>query len=333
MYIESHQSLLRNWKLGALARAIGVSKVTAIGHLHILWWWGLDNTPDGNLTGISEEDIAEGAMWEGDAHTFVSALIRAGFVDSEDGEEQCELSFHNWQKYGGKIIASRQTNAEKQARFRKKQRDGNVTEDSTNKSDTSNQHVTVTLPSRNQIDKIRVDKTRVDKRNLEVVHTSPNLEPSGNDTFAADAAMCVPISSVEEIQPITRTRTAPKPRQANAEQLAAFERWYQLYPVHKQRQDAERAWLKLNPDAALICRLEEDVGQRRQRDRQWQEGYIPHPATYLNGRRWEDDIDDKPRTSVNGKRGGHAETRHLAVGAPGGFGAGGYDSWADDDSA
>lgn len=69
-----------------------------------------------------------------------------------------------------------------------------------------------------------------------------------------------------------------------------FGEFYAAYPVKKARIDAQRAWKRLNPSAALQQRILADIAQRRQYDREWVRGFIPHPATYLNGRRWEDEI-------------------------------------------
>lgn len=108
-WIESHQSLLNHRKTGRLARALNVSKVTAVGHLHAFWWWCMDNAPTGMLAGIDPEDIADGAAWEGEPKAFIDALVYAGFVDSVPGEE----CVHDWMDYAGKLIEKREKDAER----------------------------------------------------------------------------------------------------------------------------------------------------------------------------------------------------------------------------
>lgn len=108
-WIESHQSLLNHRKTGRLARALSVSKVTAVGHLHAFWWWCMDNASTGVLTGIDFEDIADGAAWEGEPQAFIDALVYAGFVDSVPGEE----CVHDWMDYAGKLIEKREKDAER----------------------------------------------------------------------------------------------------------------------------------------------------------------------------------------------------------------------------
>lgn len=67
--------------------------------------------------------------------------------------------------------------------------------------------------------------------------------------------------------------------------------WYKVYPNKKARGAAERAWGKLAPDADLVATMAAAVEIQAQ-SREWTRdngAYIPHPATWLNGRRWEDE--------------------------------------------
>src|SRR4030042_1268600 len=117
-WTESHQSLLDHRKTLRLARELGVDQVTAIGHLHIFWWWALDNAPDGNLSKIEPPMLDEVVRYHANAprpkspsnsdvtHTlsFFSALISAQFVDKKDHGpgRQPSVSIHDWGEYGGK---------------------------------------------------------------------------------------------------------------------------------------------------------------------------------------------------------------------------------------
>ena len=104
-WIESHQSLAAHRKTRRLSKELGVSKPQAIGHLHLLWWWCMDNAPDGQLSDIDHDEISEVAMWEGEPFTFMQALIASGFVDtSDDGS----TVLHDWHDYAGKLIEKRE---------------------------------------------------------------------------------------------------------------------------------------------------------------------------------------------------------------------------------
>lgn len=81
---------------------------------------------------------------------------------------------------------------------------------------------------------------------------------------------------------------------------SGFDDFYAAYPLKKAKIDAQRAWKKLAPTPALQQRILADIAQRRQHDREWVRGFVPYPATYLNGHRWEDEI--RPLTTPAGGR-------------------------------
>lgn len=99
-WIESHQSLGTHLKLRRLARELRVHRAQAIGHLHFLWWWALDNAPTGNLSALAPAEIAEVAEWPGSAEHFVSSLKSCGWLD-DDG------MIHDWMEYAGYLIQQR----------------------------------------------------------------------------------------------------------------------------------------------------------------------------------------------------------------------------------
>lgn len=113
-WIESHQSLARHRKTVRAGALLNVDRHKLIGHLHCLWWWALDNVPaDGGLGDLSDQEIAFGAEWEGDAATFATALHRAGFIDvTPEGR-----FLHDWWEYAGKLLDQREAgHAANQAR-------------------------------------------------------------------------------------------------------------------------------------------------------------------------------------------------------------------------
>lgn len=115
-WIESHQGLARHLKTKRLARKLEVSVPAAIGHLHLLWWWSLDNTPDGNLSQLEAEDIADEMMWSGDPELLVNALVESGFMDNIDGV----LHIHDFYEYVGKLVEKRKADAERKRNDRSK---------------------------------------------------------------------------------------------------------------------------------------------------------------------------------------------------------------------
>ncbi len=108
-WLETQQSLPTHRKTGRLVRALGISRQTAVGHLIILWLWCLDNAQDGDLTRIDVEDIADGALWDGDPKVFLDGLVYAGFVDEQDGK----YTIHDWMDYTGRLIELRKADAQR----------------------------------------------------------------------------------------------------------------------------------------------------------------------------------------------------------------------------
>src|SRR3990167_2768075 len=111
-WIESHQEIARHPKTRKLARLLGVSVPTAIGHLHLLWWWAVDYAPDGCLTSFDAAEIADACMWDGEADKFLDALSESHFVDAEP------LAIHDWDEYAGRLVLSRAKNKERKRQSR-----------------------------------------------------------------------------------------------------------------------------------------------------------------------------------------------------------------------
>lgn len=74
----------------------------------------------------------------------------------------------------------------------------------------------------------------------------------------------------------------------NAVLIDTFGQFWSLYPRKEARARAQQAWLRLQPGADLRHKIIANVMYRAEHDAQWLRGFVPHAATYLNGRRWED---------------------------------------------
>lgn len=72
---------------------------------------------------------------------------------------------------------------------------------------------------------------------------------------------------------------------------ANFEKFWSAYPKKTAKQQALKAFEKLNPDEKLLNTILSSLEQHK-RSVQWTKEngqFIPYPATWLNGRRWEDE--------------------------------------------
>jgi hypothetical protein len=70
-----------------------------------------------------------------------------------------------------------------------------------------------------------------------------------------------------------------------------FDQFWTLYPRKEKKRDARKAWDTLAPTPELVARILAALTWQRDNPR-WREDqgrYVPHPASYLNGRRWEDE--------------------------------------------
>ena len=72
--------------------------------------------------------------------------------------------------------------------------------------------------------------------------------------------------------------------------LKGFDAFWAAYPIKKAKAAAKKAWKKLAPSQVLQAKILAAV-ENQKRWPQWNKDggrFIPHPATWLNGRRWED---------------------------------------------
>ncbi len=72
-----------------------------------------------------------------------------------------------------------------------------------------------------------------------------------------------------------------------------FDKFWELYPKKKAKQDAAKAWNKLEHSEPLLSKIMSSVAAHKETHDWQKEGgqYIPLPATFLNGRRWMDQIE------------------------------------------
>lgn len=83
----------------------------------------------------------------------------------------------------------------------------------------------------------------------------------------------------------------PMSPQGEDELWTLFDRFWKAYPRRQYKDRARKAWAKLAPDLELCRKMAAALEVQKQSD-QWVRDngrYIPHPATWLNGRCWEDD--------------------------------------------
>lgn len=124
-------------------------------------------------------------------------------------------------------------------------------------------------------------------------------KPSGLSVGLADSKRKITqdvTSPTTNPQPTTTTtpKTSARLNGERQELETRFAKFWQAYPRKVAKVAALRAWMKLTPgDAQLEDMLADVLDRCRSPDWLKDNGaYIPHPATYLNGKRWEDCVTD-----------------------------------------
>ena len=143
------------------------------------------------------------------------------------------------------------------------------------------------------------DGTRKNAR-LEAVR-SRQLEVSAKRSGAADARWEAHANASANAHAKTMQRKVKVEGEVEREEGRVkqrderFEAWYAAYPVKKSRGYAESAWAKLTTTERDQC-LPAITAQVKACNFRGTDGkdYVPHPATWLNGRRWEDEVSTAP---------------------------------------
>jgi hypothetical protein len=77
-----------------------------------------------------------------------------------------------------------------------------------------------------------------------------------------------------------------------------FEQFWNIFPRKIGKANAIKAWQKLNPPLDVVL----EAVEKQKNSEQWSKDngqFIPHPTTWLNGKRWEDEVtDEKVKTII-----------------------------------
>ena len=113
----------------------------------------------------------------------------------------------------------------------------------------------------------------------------------------ADASEC----SRNPIQSKTNPNPNPNPKQKCAD--ARFDSFWSAYPRHTNKEAARKAFAKVNPNDELMQTILSAI-EKQKKSAQWGKDngqFIPHPATWLNGKRWEDEMPMANKTANSAK--------------------------------
>lgn len=98
--------------------------------------------------------------------------------------------------------------------------------------------------------------------------------------------------SIEGKQVLKKPARTEKTSCNSGESAVEFERFWKLYPRKVGKDKAEKAWAKLKVDTALFNRMGTALAAWSKSPDWTKDGgqFIPHAATWLNGKRWEDEL-------------------------------------------
>lgn len=252
-----------------LRRRLGDSGPLALIYLFL---WAAQNRSDGDLAGMSDEDIEIAAGWLGDSGKLCTELKKVGFIDGEQGT----YTIHDWVEHnpwaaGAKSRSDksrlaglvRQYGDEKgREMFHAYQARSSAT--SSNNSSTSSNELS---PS------TEIAELKHESRSAPSPLPSP-LPKQKDSCASADAERADAVASL------------PKDSQTR------FNRFWDAYPKKRSKGDAVRAWKKINPSELLVSRMLSAISSAKT-SADWKKNagqFIPHPATWLNDQAWEDSI-------------------------------------------
>lgn len=139
---------------------------------------------------------------------------------------------------------------------------------------------------------------------LGVKRTAP-VQPTSPVQYSVKrgAAHCIPgvkptapKPSVNHQEPPIHNRAAQKQQRSSSPSASdsakdGFADFWEQYPRKVAKAQALKAWRKLKPSGQLLADLMAGL-ERQKASEQWMKDggqFVPHPATWLNGRRWEDE--------------------------------------------
>lgn len=132
--------------------------------------------------------------------------------------------------------------------------------------------------------KLAADKPLENKKTPDAAAFSPAMPIKGREEKVERESDSPTLSSSVATQPSASEK--PKRRGRNSEEEPeGFAEWYAVYPRKQGRQDAAKAFPKAIKRAGSLEAL---IAHTLAFQFPGEPQYIPHPASWLNGKRWED---------------------------------------------
>jgi len=248
-WIKSDQSLANHPKLILLARELGITKVKALGHLHLLWYWVLEYADDGELKYL--DLLPDACEWEDDPQKFIEALIKYEFID-QIGEKYV---IHDWLDYSGAFYEKKLYNRIKKQESREKIQEKQEHLDNLTSFDND---LTKLDGQGLREDKIREDKIRVEE-SISGLATQDEVSSNRDLVFETLAEVCgydwKGVMTRDERGRLNKAVKQLKDIEATPEdiQLRA-KNFVMAYGFHPQPQSITSMWTKLQTNQPKLTK-------------------------------------------------------------------------------
>lgn len=252
-----------------LSALLAVPLLHAVGILHALWEWAADACPDGSIPFDSSEQLEQAVRYDGPRGGLLDSLIIAQLVDMMRARSahgaRTTYTIHDWPEHCEYNVHN------KLARAHKHFANGQV-------------------PNLTRLTK--------DERNAcqAFYDSHPKRAPNARRTLGTSTRACAVLAPPRPAPPVPDN--PPTPNGENGVYSTDFLNFWECYPKKVGKGGAWKAWKRLGAGRPPVGMMREAV-QAQQHSEDWmKEGgrYIPHPATWLNGRRWEDEL--QPLTPI-----------------------------------
>ena len=272
-WIKSDQSLANHPKLILLARELQISKVEALGHLHLLWYWVLEYADDGELKYL--DLIPDACEWSGDQQVFLDALIKYGFIDTTYDPENnfTEYHVHDWLDYSGALYEKRLYNRLKKQESRDKLAKKSKNDDNLTDFDNS-----LTSFDSQELEKSRVEESRVEESREDIGLATQDDNSSKRDLiFETLAEVCgydwKGVMTKDERGRLNKAVKQLKDINATPEEIQLRAKNFVIaYGFHPQPQSITSMWTKLKTSQPKLTKKQlEDLQKQALQQGKWVE--------------------------------------------------------------
>lgn len=138
-------------------------------------------------------------------------------------------------------------------------------------------------------------------KNLEAVYQRRRIDVFTNEDIKAYCQQKRYLNGINvNINPQSKVKES-KGKESRVKHSVGFLKFYDAYPKKEAKSEAEKSFLKINPDEILLGKMLTAISWQSKTEK-WQKEngkYIPMPSTWLNQRRWEDEAPSEPEWIVD----------------------------------